>query len=39
MALLTWHGDVASPARSLSDGVVAGADVLREGCFEIELFK
>ena len=39
MAFLTWRGDVAGPARSLSDGVVASTDVLREGYFEIELFK
>jgi len=39
MALLTWRGDVAGPARSLSDDVVASTDVLREGYFEIELFK
>jgi hypothetical protein len=39
IVFLTWRGNVAGPARSLSDSVVAGTDVLREGYFEIELFK
>jgi hypothetical protein len=39
IVFLTWHGNVAGPAHSLSDGVVASTDVLRDGYFEIELFK
>ena len=37
--ILDLRGDVAGPTHSLSNSVVAGTDVLREGYFETELFK